>query len=1152
MFHTPARSTRRGNSGRLLALTAPLVFAGAVLAQALYGSLTGSVTDASNAAVAGATVTARNPDTGLTRTVTTDSSGNYNITDLPQGTYNVTIAGTGFGASETRAVPVGVNQTKRIDATLTIGGVNQSVDVNTAPPALQTDRADVSYEISARQVQQLPTAGSAGRNPENLFRLIPGIPPPQEMNSQAGNPGRNQAINANGVANTINSIKIDGAAVNYPWLQSEAAYIPPQDAIESVNVVTSSFNAEQGAAGGVAANFVVKSGTNSFHGGIWEYNSISQFNARNYFTRVTTTPRVPKNIYNEYGGNIGGPIIKDKLFFFFNYNKTSLRQFKNGNVFTVPQTQFRGGDFSSAPTTIYDPLTGNADGTGRTPFAGNIIPANRLSAPAVRLFALIPQPTNNAASTNNFAGGAVLAFDRGTYDTKINYNPTDKTTFFGRYSILRSQIVDPTALGGAIGNTFDGGQPGTAPGNIKNIGLGATHTFTPNFLIDANAGVVRIDLAAQGPDFGTNIGLNTLGIPGTNGATAFQSGFPGFIESQGLSNYGNYTQSNPFSFRDYQYVGNLNATYVRGSHTIRFGGEYTHSAINHLQTNGAGPRGQFTFSGGITGLNGSASGTPNIYRAIADNLLGLPNNVAKTVQLFQPNGPRFSEFGFFAQDTWKASADLTINYGVRYEYYPFATRDHTGVFRYDPASGNVLIGGRGNTPTDTGVSVGKGMLVPRFGINYRINDKTVIRSGFGITVDPENYRFYRDAYPALTTLSQTGVTGPTTATTFTSQYIAAIGLSAANTNTPSAAAALGGTLPVGVPTVVTPDISSGVVPLPYNYGTIFSPQKFRRGYLETFNLFVDRDLSKGLTASIGYVGTHQIRQVAGVDINAAPVSSAGNGARPIFANAAATGGVRRDTNGINNFAPVGSVSYSGLQFALNERQFKSLQFGYAFTWSHTLNTYDTNSTPGTVAFSSPQFFSRNYANSGFDRTFVNALWTNYQLPVGPGRQFLSSGFLGRLVGGFDLNAVMIYDSGTPFQLADGSMTNSGDQPVPYQISKLSLNGVKYNGANANFPQYFLNNGNLVKASTFYGTVQNGNVGRNSIRGPGLFNLDLGLSRNIPIFREYTLVLRGEAFDATNTPQWANPAADVNTTTTFGQITASNAARVLRISGRISF
>ncbi len=1130
-----------------------LLLAGSLGAQTLYGNLTGNVTDTSNAAVPGATITATSPATGLTRTVITDTSGNYQITDLPQGLYTVTITGTGFGTAETKAVPIAVNQTKRVDAALTIGGVATSVDVNTAPPALQTDRADVNYEISSTQVTQLPTAGSSGRNFQNLFRLIPGIPPPQEMNSQAGNPGRTEAVNANGVANTVNSTKIDGASVGYPWLQSEPSYIPPQDAIESANIVTNSFNAEQGEAGGISANIIVKTGTNTFHGSAWEYNSISQFNARNYFTRYSNTPRTPKNIYNEYGGNIGGPIIRNKLFFFFDYNKVSQRQFRNANQFSLPPVAFRNGDFSSVASTvtIYDPLTGNPDGTGRTPFLNNIIPTNRLSPAAVKLLSLVPNPNAGTATTiaSNFVGGAVLALDRGTYDTKVSYNPSDKSTFFGRYSLQRSLINDPVALGAAVGNTYDGGQPGTAPGQIQNIGLGATHTFTPNFLIDGNAGFVRINLAAQGPDYGTNEGLGLLGIPGTNGTTAFQSGLPGFIFGTTLSSLGNYIQSNPFHFRDMQYTGNLNGTYIRGNHTFRFGGEYTHSAINHLQTNNSGARGQFNFSCSVTGSNGVTGGGANATRCISDLLLGLPNQVGKTVQLFQPNGPRFSAFGFFAQDTWKASANLTLNYGVRYEYYPFANRDHTGVFQYQLGTGNVLIGGRGNTPTNDGEDVGKGLLVPRLGVNYRIDEKTVIRSGFGITVDPENYRFFRDSYPALTTLSQTGA----------NNYTPAAALSAVNNVLPS------GTLGVGIPTVVTPDISSGVVALPYNYTTQFAPQKWRRGYIETWNLFVDRDIRKGIVGTVGYVGTHHVRQVVGLDANSGYVNPLGTATRPVFANAAAAGGARRNVNQLLDVQPLGTVNYSGLQVQLIDRQLKSFQFGYAYTYSHALNFYDTNSTLGNVTFSGPGEFGRNYGNSTFDRTHINALWTVYQLPIGAGRQYLNAGLAGRVFGGFDFTTITLYDSGQPFQLTDSSQSGNGTTAVPFQISPLAITGVKYQ-AGATVPTYFVNNGNIQTIGAHYGTSfttnaatglpstlnANGNVGRDTVRGPGLFNLDVSLTRNIALFREYTLVLKAESFDVTNTPQFSNPASNANGGANFGQVTTSNASRSLRFSGRFSF
>jgi len=1109
------------------------------VAQTLYGSLTGVVTDPSGAVVPSAQITATNPATGLARQVASDTNGAYQFTDLPPGTYDVSIAAAGFGTSTSKAVPISANQTRRLDVTMTAGSVTEQIEVSSAPPALQTDRADVNYEISPRQITELPTTSTAGRNFQGLYRLIPGVPPPTENNSQAGNPGRTQAVTANGIVNTVNSTKIDGAAVGYPWLQSIVAYIPPTDAIESANIVTSSFNAEQGAAGGIAANLIVKSGSNNFHGGAWEYNSIAQFSARQYFTRYTTTPVTPKNIYNEFGGNIGGAIIKDKLFFFFNYNRVSLRQFKTGSAMTVPLASLRSGDFSSVSTPIYDPTTGNADGSGRTQFPGNVIPASRLSPAALKILALLPAERVNSTS-GNYPGGAVLSYDRSSYDAKVSYNPTTRTTFFGRYSVGRSQITDPPALGDAIGNTWDGGQPGSAPGTIQNVGLGATHTFTPNFLIDANAGFVRINLAAQAPDYGKNVGTDTLGIAGTNGPTPFQSGTPGFIVSNN-SSFGNYIQSNPFQFRDMQYVGNVNATWIKSSHTMRFGGEYVHSAINHLQANNAGPRGQFTFSGGVTGRNsGAAADGPNYYRSVADLLLGMPQAIGKTVQLFQPNGPRFSVFSFFAQDTWKVTHDLTINYGLRYEYYPFANRDHTGVFRFDPTTSNVLIGGRGNVPTDTYEDVGWGMIVPRFGINYRINEKTVIRSGAGITVDPENFRFFRDSYPALITLNNTGA----------NNYLPAGALTGSNAGAPTMNTLPGGALAAGIPTVEIPNISSGIVPLPYNYTTQTAPAKWRRGYIETYNLFIDRDLMKNFVLNIGYVGTHHVRQVLGIDINAGGVSALGANSRPLFSNASAPGGARRYTGTILNVIPTADEEYSGLQVQLSSRQSSTLQYGYSYTWSKYMNNWDADSTLGTPTFSTPGLYKRNFALSGFDRKHMNVGWVTYKLPFGHGRKFLNSGGLGRIVGGWDLNSIMTYYSGKPFQITDGSQAGNGDTVVPNTVSKPVLSGTKYISGSTTFPYYFVNNGNFTKLPN---ANSNGNTGRNTVRGPGYFNLDVGLTRTIPIYREVNVILKAESFDVTNTPQWNNPVSDINNAG-FGQIQGviATSNRTLRFSGRINF
>jgi len=347
-----------------------------------------------------------------------------------------------------------------------------------------------------------------------------------------------------------------------------------------------------------------------------------------------------------------------------------------------------------------------------------------------------------------------------------------------------------------------------------------------------------------------------------------------------------------------------------------------------------------------------------------------------------------------------------------------------------------------------------------------------------------------------------------------------------------------------------PDISSGVIPLPYNYTTQTAPQKWRRGYIETWNLFVDREIVKDVVLNLGYVGTHHVRQVAGIDINAGGVSPLGAASRPLFSNANAPGGARRYTGTVLNVSPFGDVEYSGMQLQISDRQLRSLQFGYSYTWSHSLNNYDTDSTFSAMTFSTPGALKRNYANSQFDRTHLNALWTVWHIPVGSGRQFLNQGVLGRIFGGFDLNSISTYYSGRPFQITDNSQSGNGDTVVPNQVSKLQLNGTNYTGGSTLYPYYFVNKGNIVKLPS---AASNGNVGRNSIRGPGYFNLDLGLTRNIPIYRELAVVLKAESFDVTNTPQWSNPVANVNDSG-FGQITSviATSNRMVRFAGRITF
>lgn len=1107
LFGSQLRTLRRFMAFFLLGV------ATATTAQTLYGNLNGIVTDSSGAIIPNAHIQVTGLATGASREAISRSDGSYQIGNIAPGTYKVVIASPGFKSYEVSAIEIAANNSARVDGQMVPGNVSTEMTVTDAPPPLQTERGDVQYQISQTQVAELPTTSSYGRNFQSLFKLVPGVQPPIEQNTASANPGRSQAINFNGVANTINSTRIDGAIAGSPWLPALTIYMPSQDAIDNVNVVSNSFTAEQGTAGGGAVNIFIKSGTNQFHGTAYEYNSITQFNARNYFYTKIAFPVVPKNIYNEFGGSIGGPILKNKLFFFVDFNRVTSRAAVSNPSLTVIPTAVRSGDFSSIPYPVFDPTTGTSTGAGRTQFSGNVIPTGRLSAAALKLISWTPKPNNSNPTTGNYSAGGVLAYNRNSFDTKINYNPTSKSSIFGRYSIQPSNIFDPPALGQAGGPAVDGGQAGYSLGRVQSVGLGATHVFTPNLLMDAAAGYFRARINGQDTDYGHNYGLDDLAIPGTNGTDPFYSGIPIFNISNGTTSLGNTRAGNPFKFRDQQYSGNVNLSWIRGKHQMRFGGEYVHSAINHAQGAGNGPRGNFTFNGGATGNNdgvNTPSGTAGFYRAIADFLLGVPNTMGKTLQQFIPNGPRFSTFAFYAQDQWQVSPRLTLTYGLRYEYYTLPVRDHTGIFRYDPASGNVLIGGVGTTPYYTGVDGGKGGLGPRFGLNYRVNPATVFRGGYGIATDPENFRSLYNSYPGITSASYTGTT-----------YIPA------------------GDLRTGIPTIPVVDISSGVIVQPSNIANTTIPKVFRRGYVESWNTFIEHSFARDLVFGIGYVGMRHVRMLGSYDINAAPFGSTSASQRPLKNSLGQT-----ITVAMSQLEPRFDENYHALQTQLAQRHWSSLQFGYAYTWSHGMNNYEQDSSQVNAPFNSAGLFYKNYGNSAKDRTNNHAIWLVAKLPFGKGHRYLNQGMVGRLVGGWDVDSVVQKASGTPIQLTDSTFSTFGDTQTPNLI--VATPDRKLSGDASSLS--YLNRANFTTG----GSTTPGNVGRNSVRGPGFYDVDLALGKNFALWREYTFLFKVEALNLTNTPQFSNPASDYSSSANFGKITSSNPGRTVRLSGRIRF
>jgi hypothetical protein len=479
---------------------------------------------------------------------------------------------------------------------------------------------------------------------------------------------------------------------------------------------------------------------------------------------------------------------------------------------------------------------------------------------------------------------------------------------------------------------------------------------------------------------------------------------------------------------------------VKGSHSFRFGAEYQHFGINHFQPQTSfGPRGGFTFSGGLTALNGGAA--PNLYNAWADFLLGAPQQLGISTEYIHPATVRESNYAFYARDQWQISRKLTLSYGLRYEIYPLATRDNYGADIYNPVTGVVCLGGVNGAPQDCGVNVGHGRLGPRIGIAYRINDKTVIRAGYGISIDPNSYRAMRDAYPATIAESLSGATS----------FQAA------------------GSLATGIPAIVGPNLATGTITLPTTITTTTYPSTYNRGYIESTNLTLQREISKDFMAQIAYVGTKAIRHTDDININASGPGG-GNAGRAYFP-------ITGQTTDITMSTPFSTTNYNSLQAQVTKRMGTGL-VGATYTFSKAMDFGDNDDSR--LTWSWTPMWERNYALAGFDRTHNFQLFGNYGLPFGPGKHFLSHGVAAALAGGWQLNGIVSRESGTPFSVAAAG--TSVNAPGNTQTAEQLLTGVAITGGHgigANGASYF-----NPAAFAPVTTVSFGNSGRDILLRPG--------------------------------------------------------------------
>ncbi len=942
----------------LVALICSGLSVGRSYGQALSGSIVGNVTDISQAAIPQAAVTIRDPATNQIRSTETNESGGYSFLAIPPADYEVKVTKGGFRPVERSGVTVNVNSVARADFQLEVGAVTETLNIAANGAELQTDTADVHATISTAALQNLPIA--PGRNYQSMLVMLPGFSPPTSQVSIPGNPTRSLLFNVNGTSGEGAVTRIDGASSTNIWRPNAVAYVPALESLESVNAVTDAFTAENGLAGGAVINVQMKSGTNSVHGSAFEYYDSNATETRAFFL-----PPSQKNlplVENQFGGTIGGPIIKDKLFYFGSYEGTFWHS-QGGGIVSIPTPAMVAGNLSASTTPIYDPGTGNPDGTGRTAFPGNVIPASRIPYPIQQILPLWPQPTASGSQNNYYASGPFF-LDRNTIDTKVNYNVSPKLTTFVRYSYLHFSTENGQTFGNALGGAPlppVGGQSGLATGHTTSMTAAATYIVKPNVVIDTYFGYTRAQADSRQADLNQNIGLNVLQIPGTNGTRWFEGGWPQ-ITIANFAAIGAPNNYEPNLLNDPEYEENFNVGWTHGSHSFRFGGSVFKQDLNELQAQpfgGAayGAQGGFGFAVGETSTPGAKTSQFNSW---ASFLLGAVDNLGRSYLAPEASNGytlRSWDYALYWQDQWQVNPRLTLTYGVRWEYFPFPTRADRGVELYDFGTNQVDICGYDLVPKDCGVKMSKRLFNPRAGIAYRISDRWVLRTGFGISNDPYNLiRPFRVNYPLMSTLQENSSNGYVPV-----DYIQQ-----------------------GIPAAVAPNYANGIIPIPGNaaVNTII-PNQFKRGYIESWNFTLQTRLGRGWTAEAGYVATRSVGQLAYLDRNAGTVGG-GVASEPLnilYGRTAYT----------DQITGLGTYKYDSLQSRLQHHFSAGFELALAYTFSKSMGIAGNDNGDGSPYIQAPGYFNLNYGRTDLDHTHNVELNSVYDLPFGPGKKFASGG-----------------------------------------------------------------------------------------------------------------------------------------------------------------
>jgi hypothetical protein len=1064
-----------------------LLLGAAVAGFAQTATVGGVVTDSSQAVVIGASVTITNLETGLRREARTNDTGNYTFTLLPVGRYKIAAVLTGFTTQTRPEVKLDVDQAVRLDFSLKPGALSETVEVSASAALLDSETATVGQVISNKSIVEMPLNG---RNYLNLATLTAGTSP-----NVGGRTQSEGGFIAGGAHSYQMNVQVDGLDNNTSYsggpIGYEAQAVKPSiDAVGEFKVITNNLSAEYGSRMGGMVLVTIKSGTNQLHGTAYEFLRNDAFDGSNFFANRNGAAK-PEYRQNQFGGTLGGPIRKNKLFLFGSFDGTRIRS-GTSSISTLPTAAERNGDFSKIRN-VFDPLTtlGTGAAMTRQMFPGSIIPKNRWDPLFPALMALYPATTTTGIVNNYYFSAA----DRNTwnnYDFKGDENFNDNN----RLSVRYSRRDKDQYQNGPLPMPADGGLATTTTIHSNSVVGSYVRILSPTMNNELRVGQSRMPTSFDIPyDKALFDQFGIKGIPKTGFASSNDHGLTLFSPS-------GYAQLGSRAFwpnTNNLFVTQFNDVVFRsaGNHGLKAGVEYKHENIYRVAARYA--RGLMTFNREFTAdpLNRAATGD-----GMAEFMLGM----AAAGNLGNENGENLmaNSLAAFFQDNWKVSPRLTVNLGLRYDIFFASTFP-------DGAVSNFLLdysqtGASGRLPqirpqsgSDCGCEQNYKNFAPRLGLAYRLTNKTVLRTGFGI-IFAQADSFYQQ----------------TARWWNQSPDFVEYSFSTVDRINPLL------TLQKGFPAVTLPATS---VPGPASVGINIQTRNMPDQYSQQWFFDLQRELPYDTLMTVAYSGNGARKLIVGLDYNVP------------YGPAASTVASRRNFpyyTGVTRQMPMGKSSYNAFVWKLEKRFSKGLSFLSAFTWAHSIDDFTeiSNGTGGNGPVA-PWNIELNRGNSYSDVRRQWAFSAAYELPVGKGKPLLNhGGAVNAILGGWQLASLVTMRSGIPFTVTtSGGLTNAGGADRPNRIG----NGTLPSGQ-PTIDHWFDTTAFTVQPQYTYG-----NSGRNILFGPTLRNLDLSLSKSFAITEGKRLQFRAESFNFTNTPAFGQPGATLNGLG-VGQITSAGDPR----------